>query len=144
MNNSEKLKHPKWQKKRLEIMQRDDWRCKHCGNPNNTLHVHHLKYKKGKDPWDYPDDNFITLCEKCHKYYHASYGSIDTVSIEKTLNVVSDILKKCPQPGIDNEVSVNIYKEHDDFTEDNHFIADIFSSKITEETTAATEKDPYR
>ena len=32
MNYSEQLKSPKWQKKRLEIMQRDKFTCQLCGD----------------------------------------------------------------------------------------------------------------
>lgn len=66
MSYSEKLKDPRWQKKRLEILGRDNFTCKSCGSQENTLHVHHFTYQKGKEPWDYPDNNFITLCEFCH------------------------------------------------------------------------------
>ena len=67
-NNSyiEKLKDPRWQKKRLEIMERDEFKCQKCHNPENTLHIHHFAYIKDKDPWDYPSDYLITLCEDCH------------------------------------------------------------------------------
>lgn len=67
MKYSEKIKSPQWQKKRLEILERDGWKCKICGDDESTLHVHHRIYKTGKEPWDYPDDALITLCEKCHK-----------------------------------------------------------------------------
>lgn len=67
MKYSEKLKDPRWQKKRLEILQRDEWSCKRCNSKENTLHVHHNSYSYGKDPWDYDESNFITLCEKCHE-----------------------------------------------------------------------------
>ena len=40
----EKLKHPKWQKKRLEILQRDEFKCVHCLDGESTLHVHHNMY----------------------------------------------------------------------------------------------------
>jgi len=64
---SDLLKHPLWQKKRLEIMKRDKWMCKKCGDDETTLNVHHLNYINGKDPWDYPNSELITLCEDCHK-----------------------------------------------------------------------------
>lgn len=64
---AEKLKDPRWQKKRLEIMERDKFRCQCCISKEKTLHVHHLTYGKGKQPWDYPDSNFVTLCEECHE-----------------------------------------------------------------------------
>lgn len=64
---AEKLKHPKWQKKRLEILERDGFRCQWCSSKEKTLHVHHKTYSKGKQPWDYPEDNFLSLCEECHE-----------------------------------------------------------------------------
>jgi hypothetical protein len=64
---AEKYKDPRWQKKRLEILERDGWKCKLCGNKNNTLHVHHFYYERNKDPWDYPNDALVTLCEFCHE-----------------------------------------------------------------------------
>lgn len=64
---SEKLKHPKWQKKRLEIMQRDNFTCRICGDTETTLNIHHLKYINSANPWDIDDEYLITLCEHCHK-----------------------------------------------------------------------------
>ena len=63
----EKLKDPRWQKKRLEIFERDEFRCRYCGTTEKTLSVHHLFYIKGCDPWEYPDEVVITLCEDCHE-----------------------------------------------------------------------------
>ena len=65
-NYSELLKDPRWQKKRLEIMNRDNWTCQSCFSTDITLHVHHLRYS-GK-PWEAPDICLITLCEKCHEF----------------------------------------------------------------------------
>lgn len=66
MTYSEKLRDPRWQKRRLEIMQRDNFCCVHCGDTRNTLNVHHLAYERGRSPWDYHDSILITLCEDCH------------------------------------------------------------------------------
>jgi 5-methylcytosine-specific restriction endonuclease McrA len=67
MTYAEKLKDPRWQKKRLEVLSRDEWTCQHCGDTDKTLHVHHRSYTYGKDPWDYKDANFVCLCESCHQ-----------------------------------------------------------------------------
>lgn len=75
-NYSEKLKNPKWQRKRLEIMQRDNFECHICGNSKETLNVHHLYYDKGKDVWDYPNEALITLCESCHESMHQNNMNI--------------------------------------------------------------------
>jgi phage terminase large subunit GpA-like protein len=64
MTYAEKLKDPRWQKKRLEILERDEWKCKLCGDHTTTLHVHHEKYKG--EPWDADNELLKTLCEHCH------------------------------------------------------------------------------
>lgn len=71
---SKLLQDPRWQKKRLEILQRDNWTCRNCGSGLNegvTLHVHHIRYIKGKKPWEYENDNLITYCENCHQKIHS-------------------------------------------------------------------------
>jgi hypothetical protein len=65
-----KLKDPRWQRKRLEIMGRDKFKCRLCGDSDSTLHVHHIKYERGADPWDYNDESLVTLCEGCHEELH--------------------------------------------------------------------------
>jgi len=72
MNNyNEKLKDPRWQKKRLKILQRDNWTCQECGRQDKCLHVHHRFYEPERDPWDCEDDNLTTLCEGCHQVEYA-------------------------------------------------------------------------
>ena len=63
---SEKLKMPAWQKRRLEVLQKDSWKCTICSNDKIELQVHHLDYLPGFDPWEYPDDMLKTLCIVCH------------------------------------------------------------------------------
>lgn len=63
----EKLKDPRWQKKRLEIMQRDEFKCSRCSRGDVTLNVHHRIYRKNCDPWEYNDDDLTTLCQPCHE-----------------------------------------------------------------------------
>lgn len=70
MKYADKLKHPKWQKKRLEVLSRDEFRCQLCWDNTTMLHVHHKYYKKGQDPWKYKLKAFITLCSKCHDKFH--------------------------------------------------------------------------
>jgi len=67
MPYSDLLRDPRWQKKRLEIFERDEWTCRACFDPTKTLHAHHLAYQNGKLPWDYKNDTLLTLCEECHE-----------------------------------------------------------------------------
>ncbi len=64
---SEKLRDPRWQKKRLEIMDRDGFKCRDCGSKTETLNVHHAFYRKGAQPWEYENESLITVCQPCHQ-----------------------------------------------------------------------------
>lgn len=72
----EQLRHPFWQRKRLEILQRDNFTCATCRSTTKTLNVHHSYYEKGKSPWEYPDESLKTLCEDCHGLNHGVMADI--------------------------------------------------------------------
>jgi hypothetical protein len=82
----EKLRSPKWQKKRLEILERDNFTCTDCGDNESTLNVHHKIYFSGKEPWEYENELLITLCENCHKQ--------ESENIKQNLEIVTTSLKK--------------------------------------------------
>lgn len=64
---SEKLRDPRWQRKRLEIFQRDSFACRSCGSTSMELQVHHRFYLRGLEPWEYDNDALATLCRPCHE-----------------------------------------------------------------------------
>jgi len=68
MSYSENYKNPKWQKKRLEVLNRDEFTCQSCHSTEKTLNIHHcVPYRKGAMPYDYKNDELVTFCEDCHK-----------------------------------------------------------------------------
>ena len=69
-NYWEKLKDPRWQRKRLEVMKRSFFSCEKCYREDQTLNVHHLYYMSKRDPWEYPDFALISVCEECHAEEH--------------------------------------------------------------------------
>ena len=77
MNYSDKLKDPRWQKKRLEVLERDGWKCRYCHAADKPLHVHHLVYLKNKDPWEINNGFLITFCEFLSELWKAGYDSSD-------------------------------------------------------------------
>jgi len=72
----EKYKDPRWQKRRLEMMNFYSFKCGHCGSADKTLNVHHRIYRKGKNPWEYEDHELQCLCEDCHERSHALHKSV--------------------------------------------------------------------
>ncbi|MCH7826998.1 MAG: HNH endonuclease [Bacteroidetes bacterium] len=89
---SDKLKDPRWQKKRLEILSRDDWTCQSCGNRRRTLHVHHILYNSNADPWDYKEIDLIVLCKICHEVWHFIYDKCDYDPL--LISLVTDVYDK--------------------------------------------------
>ncbi len=63
----EKYNDPRWQEKRLRVMDRAGFQCERCGDKTTTLQVHHTHYVKAANPWDYEDRDLQCLCEPCHK-----------------------------------------------------------------------------
>lgn len=66
MTYTEKLRDPRWQKKRLKVMERDGFACRDCGDDKSQLQVHHCFYDKG-EPWDTADEMLLTVCSDCHE-----------------------------------------------------------------------------
>lgn len=81
---AQKLKDPRWQKKRLQILERDEWTCQECGDAETTLHVHHKRYGDG-EPWEAPDAWLVTLCEDCH--------AVETEELPGALKTICDALR---------------------------------------------------
>lgn len=73
----EQLKSPRWQERRLSIMERDNFTCQECGDTESELNVHHKVYIENRNAWDYPNPMLITLCEPCHKKIHAQMNAIN-------------------------------------------------------------------
>lgn len=59
------LLDPRWQLKKADIILRDKV-CQLCHDDSAPLHVHHRVYIKSAQPWEYPNEKLITLCENCH------------------------------------------------------------------------------
>lgn len=85
---AQKLKDPRWQKKRLEVLDRAGWACQGCADSTSTLHVHHKQYIKGREPWEYDADQLAALCETCHSQHHAE------------LDVLIDVVARLPIDGM--------------------------------------------
>lgn len=82
---AKKLLDPRWQRKRLEILSRDDFACFWCGDRESTLHVHHQDYI-GENPWDTPNDFLITLCHDCHSIEHLKLTPLEKFLIDIVRN----------------------------------------------------------
>lgn len=83
---SEKLRDPRWQKMRLEILQRDNWTCQKCEDAETELQIHHKYYVGWNDPWECDPNTLVTLCKHCHEEEEGCKGMQD-----KLINTFLDI-----------------------------------------------------
>jgi hypothetical protein len=88
----ELLRDPRWQRKRLEVMQAADFACVLCGDKSTTLNVHHDYYTKGAMPWDYPASALKCLCETCHEKRHVKLRDINAVMAHLDNAVLDEVL----------------------------------------------------
>lgn len=87
MNYKDQIKHSNWQKKRLEIMQRDSFKCTICGNGEKQLHIHHLYYLPNTMIWEYDNESLKTVCFEHHEILTKELGKLSGL-------IAFDILKK--------------------------------------------------
>lgn len=127
---SEKLKDPRWQKKRLEIFDRDKWTCRYCGETERTLHIHHTKYVG--EPWEAPNDTLETVCEACHLLIEGAKKWVLSILFIRKIYGGDDALY-CAGVGDNSKQMLMIFKFRD------HDIAESFmfntnEAKILSET----------
>jgi 5-methylcytosine-specific restriction endonuclease McrA len=63
----ERLKDPRWQRKRLAALERAEWSCEACRTKEVNLQVHHGYYDREAPPWEYPERALFVLCDTCHE-----------------------------------------------------------------------------
>ena len=71
LSYKEQLTHPLWIKKRIEILERDNYCCQICGSELHKLEVHHLCYLPDFLIWEYDDELMVSVCGIHH--YQLTY-----------------------------------------------------------------------
>lgn len=108
-NYTEKLRDPRWQKKRLKVFERDNWTCQMCGETEKELQINHKKYTG--EPWEAPDEDLETLCCDCHE----GISPINTgKSIKECLENAIDLMEKRFDPDY-SEIKTGIRDFDDSF-----------------------------
>lgn len=89
MNYYQQTKHPNWQRKRLEVLELNDFQCQVCGETETELHVHHPFYRRGAQLWEYENNELQCLCKECHIEAHA-----EDAAIKREVGILAPGMKK--------------------------------------------------
>lgn len=108
----EQLLHPKWQRRKAEILTRDNFTCKCCGDKETTLHVHHIEYWGSRMAWEYPDELLVTLCQICHdkEKERVRLESQLVQSLKSNGFLVSDLMAMATKVFTDREFTETLLK----------------------------------
>ena len=63
------------------------------------LHVHHRYYVENNNPWEYPDNALITLCEPCHQKIHNTRKILVFTDKTLTQKIKFNICTRCNGSG---------------------------------------------
>lgn len=89
----ESLKHPMWQRKRLQVLERADFKCERCSASEHQLHAHHKVYLRGHQPWEYAQELLECLCDACHERAHAERERLELMIAKHPTAVVPRMTK---------------------------------------------------
>lgn len=87
---AELLLDPRWILRKTQVLQRDHYQCQWCDDHEygmqGELHVHHKKYYDDwRMPWDYQDEDLITLCDICHTLFHQRDNAVKKKELERQM-----------------------------------------------------------
>ena len=68
-----RLNPDSYRKLRIDVLERDGWRCQNCGT-SECLQVHHIRSRSALG--DDAVENLITLCADCHYRFHRPRESV--------------------------------------------------------------------
>jgi hypothetical protein len=96
---SEKLRDPRWQRKRLECMNAAGWACEICKHQYEELMVHHKVYRRSEitnellEPWEYPQQDLQCLCKTCHTLKHLQQVKVAQYAEHEKLLRVTKVVR---------------------------------------------------
>jgi hypothetical protein len=82
---------PRWQRRRLEIMQRANFACEICKDEKTTLEIHHRIYRRGHAFWEYGDHELSCVCSPCHAQLTAAVDRLKEACISLDANFLLEV-----------------------------------------------------
>lgn len=116
MTYAEQLKHPNWQRRRLEALESSGFSCENCGDKETTLHVHHKRYIKGRMAWEYELEELSVLCEPCHESHHRDENVLQEIASRGCLQLIVALVAGFHHRDYDQDPGTLYMGRESDFT----------------------------
>lgn len=107
----EKLRDPRWLRKREEIIKEAGFRCEDCGSGRGGFEVHHCAYLPQREPWEYDSRYLMCLCPACHEKRQKAEDTIRATTALMCRKMTPASLTGFLEWHV-REVSLNGYTEH--------------------------------
>lgn len=77
---AEKLKDPRWIEFRDNVRELRGYKCQWCNakfqKGYGNLHVHHMTYAPGAEPWEHDIGDVVLICDRCHEDCHTKAKAV--------------------------------------------------------------------
>ena len=111
MTYAQQLRHPLWQRRRLQVFQLANFTCVRCGSTSRELHAHHKTYIRDRLAWEYPDNLLECLCDPCHEQAHAQKARLELLIAQRPsseLPVLARLFQKLGQAMSTDEHAIRV------------------------------------
>lgn len=138
MDYQEQLRDPRWQKKRLEVLERAGFACEECSNATKELQVHHRYYNRGAMAWEYGFEVLRCLCVDCHKrrteldkFLKIALGNIGFVQAEVVLRAVRKLARPRPLYRLEDLEAIRTQLKEADETKDHDKAVELIEQYVS-------------
>ena len=93
MTYAQQLRHPLWQRRRLQVFQLANFTCVRCGSTSRELHAHHKTYIRDRLAWEYPDNLLECLCDPCHDKAHENLKRLELTVAQQPSALLPNVVR---------------------------------------------------
>lgn len=93
---------PEWKKLRADAIEHVGELCEICKRPQSkevVLQLHHVKYIRGRLPWEYTLSELQVICKKCHAELHEKIMETSNWQVDGEIEDLEELIGRCDYCG---------------------------------------------
>lgn len=79
MDYADQLQDDRWIELANAKKAEQNCRCQRCSTQSAVMHVHHIRYYRGRMAWEYKLSQLWCLCDACHGLVHLLQAELPTL-----------------------------------------------------------------